>query len=277
MLREEGSETARRRRVGKVVDPEDLVRVEQVEDGAGDGPIATGGWELLGRVEVTERRGGERVGAVGEGRPQQRREIPVVDGEGLRQPVVEGQVVLGVEPHRLVFGRALTQDVRLLGGVVHQHEAVVEWRPQRVAGVREIRLHVTAQPLMVEVRLHAIILQMKGRDERAVIIEVGVEAPQLVGGVTLAGEPIDACMLVVLARPAAVGTASDIGQRAEIVVERVVLLHQDDDVFHPAEITIGTGRGRPEPHQRRARHCGRRPCPDHGSLLALTRVKVPRH
>src|SRR6202040_666641 len=111
----------------KVVGPGDVVFVEEIEDGSVDGFIAAGGWEDVAGGEMPEGGGGHEVGAVGEGGSEDRGEVAVVDGELLREIVVEGDFGLGVEVHGLIFrGVFYSGRVDLFGHVVDADEAVGE-------------------------------------------------------------------------------------------------------------------------------------------------------
>ena len=161
------------RQVGEIVLPGDAGAVQQVEDGSGERLVPARrrreGRDDLGRRHVPE--GGRRqcVGAIGKGRSDHRREIPIADREGLRQPVVEGQIVVVVEGHGVVR-QALR--VGLQGGVVDAHESVVRTLAQRIRGMVEVRLLVTARPPVVQIRAGAIIRLSKWRG-------VGVEGEDL--------------------------------------------------------------------------------------------------
>src|SRR3989442_15999034 len=97
---------------------------------------------------------------------------------------------------------------------------------------------------MVEIGLHAIVGLVEGDDELAIVVAIGVEAPKVACVVAQASEPVDTRVVVVPAGAAVVGTARRVGERPEIVVERVVLLHDDHDVLNLAEVAIGGGRRR---------------------------------
>ena len=89
----------------EVVGPGDVVFIEKIEDRPVDGFVTAGGRGDVTCREMAEGGGSEKIGAVGEGGSEDRREIAVIDGEFLGQIVVERDFVLGVEVHRLIFGR----------------------------------------------------------------------------------------------------------------------------------------------------------------------------
>src|SRR5947209_17642813 len=99
-----GAEDAALRGVLVVVGPGDVVFIEQIEDGSVDGFVTAAGRRDVAGGEMAEGRGGEKIGAVGEGGSKDGGEVAVVDGELLREIVVEGDFVLGVEAHSLIFG-----------------------------------------------------------------------------------------------------------------------------------------------------------------------------
>ena len=84
---------------------------------------------------------------------------------------------------------------------------------------------------------------MKGSDEGAVGLGVGIEAREVAGEIAPALQPIHARVVVVLTGAGVIGTVRRIGERAKVVVERVILLHQDDDVLDAAKVAIGVHGG----------------------------------
>ena len=104
---------------------------------------------------------------------------------------------------------------------------------------------------MVEIGLHAIVGLVEGEDELAVVVAVEVEAPEVARVVAQAGEPVDTRVVVVAAGATVVWTARRVGERPEIVIERVVLLHDDHDVLNLAEVAISACRGRADEKKRR--------------------------
>src|SRR5258708_39730421 len=113
--------------------------MEKIEDVAVDGFETAGGrGDVTGR-EMAEGGGGAKIGAVGEGGSKYGREIAVIDGELLCQIVVEGDFVLGVEVHGLIFGGVFCSGgVDLCGHVIDAHEAVSEEILESVVGVIEV-------------------------------------------------------------------------------------------------------------------------------------------
>ena len=225
-------------KIGEEIDPGDVAPIEQVHDGAGDRLVPTRRREDLRGRQVPERGRRQGVGAVGEGGPDHRGEIPIVDREGLRQRVVEGQVPLVVEPHRVVVGRRLQAVVVLLGGVVHENEPVVRARHQRRRRTHEVRFGVAARPLVLQVRRGAVVLRVEGEHGAAVIVDVRVAAGQIAAA-PRAGEPVHAGVVERVARARPVRAAWHVRQRAEVVVEGVVLLHEHDHVLDAVQVTCG--------------------------------------
>ncbi len=110
-----------------VVGPHDAVPIEQVKDGAGGGIIDDAG-DLV--VHEPVGRGGHEKAAVGEGRPEARREPPVGQREGPGQAGVKRQVLFGPVAHR---GGGVGVGGELLDGC---HEAVVGAVPVLQVGGR---------------------------------------------------------------------------------------------------------------------------------------------
>ena len=119
----------------------------------------------------------------------------------------------------------------------------------------EVRLVVRPDPAVIEIGNDAAAVVVEGEHDAVVVVAVGVEADQLVVGGE-AGQPVDAAVIVLaaavvvaIAIPIAarmvVGAARRIGERAEVVVERMVLLHHDDDVIDLSQIAVGGGGAQP--------------------------------
>jgi len=146
--------------------------------------------------------------------------VTVADGEGVRQRVVVGQVGTGVVAHReqpgtgaLVLGRGVGADER-----VHGATAAAEVLGQPVVGQVGGALAEARRRVEVEGELAADRMT-------AGVARVGLgERPQTVAGMVIeATHPLVA---------------------AEVVVERPVLLHEEDHVFDGAQVGAGrTGRG----------------------------------
>ena len=97
---------------------------------------------------MPEQGRGHQIRPVRKGLPDHRAEEAVVDREGLRQRVVERQIVLRVEAHRVVVGGGLDAVVGLplRGGVVLTHEPIGGPEESRRLGMLEEELLVTAFP-----------------------------------------------------------------------------------------------------------------------------------
>jgi hypothetical protein len=137
--------------------------------------------------------------------------------------------------------------VVLLGLGVDPDEAVHRRVAQHVVGVIEVGLAVGVDPAMIEVGGGAPARVVERVDDAAVVVEVGVGAVEAAAGVELAAQAVDAAVVArraagaVVANAAAavmgmavrrvIWTARRVGQRAEVVIEGVVLLHDDDDVL----------------------------------------------
>ena len=250
MCRIRAAEDPRRGYVREKVLPGDAVAVEQVQNGSRDGAIPTegrrGGRDDLRGREMAEGGRRERVRAIRKRRSDHRREVPIADRERLGEPVIEGQVAIVVVPHRLVFGVALP-GVDLLRRVVHAHEAVIRAVPQRIRRMVEVRLLVRSGPPVVEVRFGAVVGQFEGADPLHPRRRIGVEVPVAAvetGPLPLASETVDAAMVASCARAGMIWTARHVRQHPEVVVERMVFLHHDDDVVHLAQVALRVGGDR---------------------------------
>lgn len=186
------------------------VRVEAVADVLVDLPGDPGLLQTLGvrrpavpLLVVAQHRAAARavvagvprphVVAIGVGGTDERAVVGVADGEGVRERVVEGDVVAGQVRHR---GRGL-------GGHPPVVPAAVERAVPVVPAVREVLDEGQAQ-----------------------VVGVGVEGQDVLRAV---GLPPD--RPAVLGDGAGVAETADPSQRAEVMVEGTVLLHQDDDVL----------------------------------------------
>ncbi|MDX6464856.1 MAG: hypothetical protein QOE55_8553 [Acidobacteriaceae bacterium] len=237
----------------EVVGPADVVFIEKVEDGSVDGFVAAGGWEDVAGGEMAERGGGHEIGAVGEGGSEDGGEVAVVDGELLRQIVVEGDFALGVEVHGLIFGGVFCSGrVDLFGHVVDAHEAVSQEVLEGVVGVIEVGFAMGGEPAVVEVGADAAARVVKDGDDLAVFIDVAVRADEVAADVELAGESVDAGVVIFRAAGSVVaaivvtvmlglviGTTRRQCEGSEVVIEGVVLLHDDDDVLDLAQVAVG--------------------------------------
>jgi hypothetical protein len=97
--------------------------------------------------------------------------------------------------------------------------------------------------VMVAVRSYAAAGLMEGKNLRAVVVEVGIKTVESAGGVRVAGEPVDATMIIggaaAISCRRMIRGARGIWQRAEIVVEGMIFLHDDDDVVDFFQAGLG--------------------------------------
>jgi len=81
---------------------------------------------------------------------------------------------------------------------------------------------------------------------RAVVIEIGVGAGKIAALIGCAGETINA--LVVAGQTGSirlvVRTAGSVRERSEVIIEGVILLHDDDNVIDVVQIALGEDFGR---------------------------------
>src|SRR5258708_28060847 len=112
-----------------------------MEGGSVEGFVPAGGWSAVTGREMAEGGGSKKIGAAGEGGSKYGREIAVSDGELLCQIVIEREFVLGVEVHRLIFGRVFCSGgIDLYGHVVDADEADCREVPEHVVGLIEVGL-----------------------------------------------------------------------------------------------------------------------------------------
>ena len=106
---------------------------------------------------------------------------------------------------------------------------------------------------MVEVGADAAARVVKDGDELAVFIFVAVGADEVAGDVEVAAESIDAvvvifraagCVVVPVALGLVIRGSRRQGEDAKVVIERMVLLHDDDHVLDFAQVAVGAGRAR---------------------------------
>src|SRR5262249_21721949 len=174
----------------KIILPGNGPGIEEVEERAGNRLVAASGRENLVGCQMAEGRRRHLVRTVRERRTNDRTVVAIVDREALGDAVIEGEIVLVVEAHRVIVGRALAA-VDLLLSVVHQDEAVIETACQGICRIVEVGLHVAARPVVLQVWAGAVAGVVKGDARVAVVVGVGVGARVSVVG-PRAGEPVDA-------------------------------------------------------------------------------------
>ena len=111
----------------------------------------------------------------------------------------------------------------------------------------EVCLLVRSGPPVVEIRCGAVVGQLEGADPLHPRRRIGVEVPVAAvetGPLPLASETVDAAMVASRARAGMIWTARHVRQHPEVVVERMVLLHHDDDVVHLAQVALRVGGDR---------------------------------
>jgi hypothetical protein len=105
---------------------------------------------------------------------------------------------------------------------------------------------------VVEIRTNTASRVVKDFDGLAILVGVAVGADEVAADVEVAGESIDAGVVVFRATSGAVvviafavtsrlviGASGGEGEDAEVIVEGMVLLHDDDDVLDLAYIAFG--------------------------------------
>src|SRR5262249_22805511 len=175
-----------------------------------------------------------------ERRTEDRTEVAIADREGLREVVVEREIVVVVVPHRVPIERLLGT----FGFRVDLDEPVVGARVQRRRGSPEIALLVASDPAVVEIRTRTEAWFVERVNYLAKVTGVAVATDEGPGRrLPLARQPVDTRAVGRItsleAAPGVVRCVRNISENAEVVVEGVVLLHRDDDVFRVAQISIG--------------------------------------
>jgi hypothetical protein len=152
--------------------------------------------------------------------------MPVAHCERLGQRVVVGQIRVGVIAHR---GCRLVRRVRSC-------EAVTE--VERRIRIAEVGFEVRLDPLVL--RIAGAITRLVRNCDAVAIERIVVAARKFAFRTGSTIEPVDALMVVRIARTACLGRRMIMRilcprQGSEIIVERVVLLRQDDDVIDMIE------------------------------------------
>jgi hypothetical protein len=93
---------------------------------------------------------------------------------------------------------------------------------------------------MVEARAAANAAVVEGEDLLAVQVHVEVGAREIAGAINLTRQPVHALMIASLL-PFATGmirTTRYVGQRPEVIIERTILLHHEDEVIDLSEVAV---------------------------------------
>src|SRR5262245_16014278 len=99
---------------------------------------------------------------------------------------------------------------------------------------------------MIKVRSHAPAAVMKRENRASVVLEVGVRTIEIPCRVDPTGQAVHAAMVVsvapaslIVATRRMVWRARRICQGPKIIVERMILLHEDDDVIYLVHVATG--------------------------------------
>jgi hypothetical protein len=186
----------------------------------------------------------QQVRAVRKCRPEHGSEIAIVDRELAGQAVIERNVLLGIKAHGLVIGGIFDPVVNLFRFVIHSDKSVAQRKLACAVRVEKIHFLMRSQPRMIQVGRSAALPIVKNRNERAIIIPVCVETAQAPVVVRHAGQAVDAAVVSVSAseQPAVIRAARRIGQRPEVIIERVVFLHNHNHMFYFLQVAVGIGR-----------------------------------
>ena len=93
---------------------------------------------------------------------------------------------------------------------------------------------------MIQIRWRASPRIVERKHRATVVVEIGVETRQIAGCVRLAGQSIHAVVVFLwaAAKPGVIRAAWRVRQCPEVIVERVVFLHHNDDVLDLVQVTI---------------------------------------
>src|SRR5438067_11703898 len=116
---------------------------------------------------------------------------------------------------------------------------------------------MSAEPGMVEIRNNAPAGIMERYYPRAVVIQIRVGASQVADRINCARQTIDALVVAWQAgsRRIVIGTVRRISQCAEIIIERMIFLHDDDDVVDFLQ-AIGESQAWPD-ERKKKKNCKR--------------------
>jgi hypothetical protein len=95
---------------------------------------------------------------------------------------------------------------------------------------------------VLEVRRRAVVLIVKREHDGAVIVEVGIRATEAAIAVKRAAQSIDTAVVVLGARTTMIWGFGNVWQHAEVIIEGMVLLHDNDDVVDAMNIPFGVKR-----------------------------------
>src|SRR5438046_1182246 len=102
---------------------------------------------------------------------------------------------------------------------------------------------MTLDPSVVESRTPADQVVVEGEDLLPLRVQVEVRTREAAVRVDRARETVHALMIVarILRTARMIGAARHVWQRAEIVIERAVLLHHEHEVIHLVEVAVRAG------------------------------------
>jgi hypothetical protein len=89
---------------------------------------------------------------------------------------------------------------------------------------------------------------MKSCDRAAIVIQVGIRASKISARVLGATQAVNASVIGVFAGPISIviRAAWRISERTKIIIERMILLHDDDDVIDFVNVALGKTRLHPD-------------------------------
>src|SRR5258708_17221632 len=151
----------------------------------------------------------------------------IVCREVFREVVVEGEIGLRVEAHRVIAVRSLGTAIRLplRGLVVANHEAVIRTGKDCCRRIVEVGLDMTPRPGVIQIRSRAVARLVESAYDSAVVVQVGIRASEVPARIDGAGQTIDTTVIAVLAGAAMIRAGGGVRQCGAVGIERMSLLH----------------------------------------------------
>src|SRR5215469_9700565 len=101
---------------------------------------------------------------------------------------------------------------------------------------------------------------MEGKNQVSAVLQVRIRTGQSAVTVHCTGEAVHASVVVAAATPLAgvIRALRRVGQGPKVVIERMVFLHDDDDVLNLGDVAVGCGRdwGKQFQNQRQQKNRG---------------------
>lgn len=125
--------------------------------------------------------------------------------------------------------------------VIHADKTIAEGGEQSAVRLKKVHFLVSAEPGVVEVGRSAAPGVVKSGHERNIVIAIRVEASQITIFVVQTQQAVNTGMII---WPAAeetcvVGATRRVDQRAKIIIEGVIFLHDDNHMLDLLQVTVG--------------------------------------